>query len=165
MPQQQPDPCANRVLTHFNLRDSSDGHPPPKLCRVISRRYARYRKTQFENIRHQLQAALFEKPPPSLRVAASRSGYKPCYLRQRFPKVCQAIVTRYAGFRKNSALERKARAKARMRQLAIDLHAEGTYPSAGQINKASKNPTGLNPSDLCAVLRNVRRELGLLKSG
>jgi len=27
-PQQQPDPCANQVLTRFNLTDSSDGHPP-----------------------------------------------------------------------------------------------------------------------------------------
>jgi len=139
---EDPPPALTQVTQRLGYKVSiSLSRYYPKLCRAISRRYARHRKKQFENIRHQLQAALFEKPPPSLRAAASRSEYAPPYLRRQFPKICQAIVNRFAGFRKKSALERKARAKARMRQLALDLYAkEYIRPSDKSITRRTILP-------------------------
>jgi len=131
---------------------------------TISTRHARYRKTQFEDIRHKLRAALCEEPPPCLLAAASRFGYAPRYLRRQFPKICQAIVNRCAQFRKKRSLERKKHATTTIRRLAVDLHAKGTYPTVRQLRKASNGPTGLEPSELCALLRDVKRELGLPKS-
>jgi len=54
--------------------------------------------------------------------------------------------------------------KKRIRQVALDLHAKGTYPSFEQVKRASKGLTGLDCSEVCAVLRKEKRELGLLKS-
>jgi DNA-binding Lrp family transcriptional regulator len=135
----------------------------PELCSEISTRHAKYSKTKVENIRPELQAALCEEPPPSLRAAASRLGYTQPFLRRYFPKASQEIVIRYARFRRESSLERKKQAKTRIRRLAMDLHLRGTYPSADQLRKASNGPTGLDRSELCAVLRDVRREVGLLQ--
>lgn len=133
----------------------------PALCQRVSARHTKYRKTQFENLHHELQIALSEHPPPPLRSVAARLGYTTSYL-QKFPRACQTIVNRYVKFRKKSALERKANARERITRLALDLHAKGIYPSAGQLKRASNGPTGLDPSELFAVLRNVRRELGII---
>ncbi len=59
---------------------------------------------------------------------------------------------------------RSVRAKKRIRQTALDLHAEETYPSFEQVKRASKGPTGLDCPEVCAVLHKVKGELGLLKS-
>ncbi len=134
----------------------------PELSKAISTRHARYRKTQFENIRHELQAALYQERPACLRRLASRLGRKSGYLRGQFPKECQALVKRHAQFTKKGCLERKEHAKTRIRQLALNLYAKGRHPSIEQIRKASKGPTGLDRAELCAFLREVRRQLGLM---
>ena len=61
-------------------------------------------------------------------------------------------------------MERKKRAKTTIRRLAVDLHAKGTNPTVRQLRKASNGPVGLEPLELCALLRDVKRELGLLNS-
>jgi len=136
----------------------------PTLSRAISARHAEHRKAKFQGIGQGLKEVLGEEPPPSLRSAAARFGYAPEYLGAKFPKVCQAISRRHARFRKKCCLEKKRQARTEIRRLAFDLHAKGEYPSQTRLLKASKGAIGLNPTELCEFLREVRRELGLLTS-
>jgi methylphosphotriester-DNA--protein-cysteine methyltransferase len=136
----------------------------PELFAAILKRHTKYRKTQFYDIRCQLKAVLREESPPTLRATAERLGKKYLYLHEHFPEECKAIIKRYAQFKKKSILERKARAMMTMRRLALELYAKDKL-SYSQLKRASNGPTGLDASELCAVLRDVKRELGLTKSG
>jgi hypothetical protein len=135
----------------------------PELCRSISARYAEYRRARFRGISHKLKEALHDEPPPDLRAVASRSGYTRNYLRGKFPEESQAIDRRHLQFRKRRSLEKKRQARARIRLLAVDLHAMGQYPSQSRLQMISNGPIGLNSTEFCAFLREVRRELGLIK--
>jgi hypothetical protein len=120
---------------------------------------------QFKAICHRLEAILHEEPPSSLRAAAMRVGYDSCHLRSRFPDVIRAIAERYAGFKKSQSLEKKKEAVATIRSIALRLHSNGEYPSLKRVKKALNGPLGVVVSEAGAVLREVRRELSLIKSG
>lgn len=133
----------------------------PDLSQAIAKRHATHCKAQFESIGTKLEEFLQENPPPTLRIAARRCGYAPEYLGDKFPKVCQAISKRYAQYRKKRSLEKKKQSKIRIRLLAMRLHVSGEHPSQSRIQEVSNGPIGLSPTELCAFLREVRRELGL----
>lgn len=158
-----PPPSPSEVSTRVGYKSGAGlRRSYPELFAAILKRHTKYRKTQFDDIRRQLKAALYEEPPPSLRATAKRVGKKYLYLHEHFPKECNAIVKRYAQFKKKSILERKAHAKTRLRRLALGLYAKGKL-SYSQLKKASNGPTGLDVSELCALLREIKRELGLPK--
>ena len=131
----------------------------PKLCRVIVKRHAEYRKVQFKARRHKLAAVLHEESPSSLRAAARRLGYNACYLGQQFPDVSQAIAKRHASFRKRQCLEGKKEQEARIRAIALHLDSVGGYPSRKRVKEVLNGPMGLNNSEVGAVLREVRTQL------
>jgi hypothetical protein len=132
----------------------------PEKHKAILDRYRKYQNAQYQGIRRQLKAASKENPPPSLREMVKRLGKKYLYLHEHFPNACEAIVTRYAQFMKNRRAEKKAQAKARMRRLAFELY-EKDYVTLLRLREASGRPTGLEWSELAAVLREVKRELRL----
>ena len=133
----------------------------PQLTRAISRRHAVHQHTQFKNLPKKLKAILHEEPSSSLGAVASRLGHDPEYLKKYFPKLCSAITKRHAQLSKERSLEKTKYAKQRVKQFALDLHAAGVYPSAHRLRKELNRPTGLERSELSAVLRDVRRELGI----
>lgn len=154
-----PPPSPSEVSTRVGYKSGAGlRRSYPKLFAAILKRHTKYRKTQFDDIRRQLKAVLREKSPPSLRATAKRVGKKYLYLHEHFPKECKAIIKRYAQFKKKSMLERKARAKTRMRRLALGLYAKDRL-SYSQLKRASNGPTGLECSELCTLLREIKREL------
>ena len=82
----------------------------------------------------------------------------------KFPAEGQAIDKRRALFSKRSSLKKKRQVMARVRLLALDLHANGEYPSPNRLMKSSDGPLGLSTSELCDLLRDVTREVGLLRA-
>lgn len=134
----------------------------PDLCRRIVERHAQYRKKLFEDIGHTLEGILHEEPPLSLRAAATRLGRNPCYLRLRFPNVCEAIAKRYALFLRKRSLKRKVEAAVRLREVALQLLSKGMYPSFKRIQRTLNGPCGLSPQAAGDVLRELRRELKLV---
>jgi len=126
---EDPPPTLNEVTKRLGYKDSTSLLKYyPKLCRVIVKRHAEYRKVQFKARRHKLAAVLHEESPSSLRAAARRLGYNACYLCQQFPDVSQAIAKRHASFRKRQCLERKKEQEARIRAIALHLDSVGGYP-------------------------------------
>jgi hypothetical protein len=163
---EQPPPTLDKVTERLGYKANTYLRENyPNLCRAIVRRHARYRKTKFKAICHQLEAILHEEPPLSLRATATRVGYDSCYLRSRFPDVIRAIAERYAGFKKSQSFEKKKEAVATIRSTALRLHSNGEYPSLKRVKKAVNGPLGVVTSEAGAVLREVRRELGLTKDG
>ena len=136
----------------------------PELSRSLAPRHAEYRKAQFKGIRHNLKDAIHEEPPPSFRAVAKRLGYTRNYLSMKFPAEGRTIDKRHSLFRKRNSLKKKRQTMMRVRLLALDLHANGEYPSPKRLMKSSDGPLGLSTSELCNLLRDVRRELGLLRA-
>lgn len=139
-----------------------DGYP--ELATAIVTRHAMYRTAQLENIRDALQSSLYEEPPICLRTIASRLGRSCDYLRHQFPEESGAIVKRYSDFNHNAVKQRKALAKTKVRQLALDLGARGIYPSYTRIRRASNGPIGLDCLEVSTALRDITRRLALLKN-
>jgi hypothetical protein len=135
----------------------------PELFEAILKRYRKYQQAQHEGIRRQLEASLSEEPPPSLRAMVVRLKTTYLILYWHFQRECKAIAARYARFAKKDRARKKVLAKARMRRLALDLSKVG-YVSIVRLREASGGPTGLESSELAAVLREVKRELGLSRS-
>lgn len=157
---EDPPPTLNEVTKRLGYKDSTSLLKYyPKLCRVIVKRHAEYRKVQFKAMRHKLAAILHEESPSSLRAAARRLGYNACYLGQQFPDVSQAIAKRHASFRKRQCLERKKEQEARIRAIALHLDSVGGYPSRKRVKEVLNGPMGLNNSEVGAVLREVRTQL------
>lgn len=136
----------------------------PELSRSLAPRHAEYRKAQFKGIRHKLKDAIHEEPPPSFRAVAKRLGYTRNYLSMKFPAEGRTIDKRHSLFRKRNSLKKKRQTMTRVRLLALDLHANGEYPSPKRLMKYSHGPLGLSTSELCTLLRDVRRELGLFRA-
>ena len=135
----------------------------PDVAQAIASRRAIYERAEFESLPQKLEAILHEMPSSSLRTVAKRLGHTPEYLKKHCPELSQAISKRHAQVKKKQTLEKTQRAKQRVRQLAMDLHAEGLYPSAPRVRRAMNGPTGLERSELSAVLRDVKGKLGLLQ--
>ncbi len=70
-------------------------------------------ESQFnlEQVRHALQAALNEYPPPSLKEVVRRHGYRSyTTLYKYFPDICRAISAQHADYQKAISLEKMQRA-------------------------------------------------------
>jgi len=111
-----------------------------------------------------LKATLKEDPSSSLGAVARRFGHDAEYLKKHFPQLCQAISKRHAELTKTRTMGKTEDAKQRIRQFAIDLYAQGLYPSAHRLRRELNQPTGLERTQLSEVLRDVRNELGISRS-
>src|SRR5713226_9785231 len=98
-------PSGLRKLTSVVIHSDSSGGPPKtaQACAPLERRTLR-------------------RPAPSLKQVVSRSGYSSSYISVSFPIQREAIKGRYRNFKKRLAAQQKAAAKARIRQIASDLH-------------------------------------------
>ena len=71
--------------------------------------------------------------------------------RQRSPEIRGMACPKFSG--------------AQHLSIALSLHSNGEYPSLKRVKKALNGPLGVVVSEAGAVLREVRRELGLTKDG
>jgi AraC-like DNA-binding protein len=133
----------------------------PELCEAIKARYHGHRKLKLHRLALHLNDALCEDPPPSLKQVVSRSAYSSSYISVSFPIQREAIKGRYRQFKKRLAAQQKAAAKSRIRQIASDLHAVGTYPAPREIVNICNGTIGMTTAELTMVLREVRLEHGL----
>ncbi|MCL4394918.1 MAG: hypothetical protein M1482_08985, partial [Chloroflexi bacterium] len=81
-----------------SLGYSNDGYVRqkyPELCRGISEKIARERRTWPDHVRSLLEAALDEQPAPTLRDLSRRLGYShSAVLRAREPALCDRLMER-----------------------------------------------------------------------
>jgi AraC-like DNA-binding protein len=133
----------------------------PELCAQISARYARHLVSQRDGMRKQLQAALTERIPPTLREVANRVGHDRSYLRTQFRALCRMVTKRRNRYVKQLSTARARKAKKRIRLAAKRLYSDGTYPSMRRVRASLSGEVTFDTRELSDVLREVRQELGL----
>jgi hypothetical protein len=88
-------------------------------------------------------------------------GPAPSYKSVAFPIQREAIKARYRESQRKLATERKAEAKSKTKQLALELNAAGVYPALTKIAQTYKGKIGMPGAEIAAVLREFRQENGI----
>lgn len=124
--------------------------PPPRRCDV-------------QILRQELEAILGEQegPPPSLQEAARRLRYNVQAMRRQCPELCDQIVARYAEYLQARKQQRMEKIAQEIRQVVLQLHKDGIYPSHDQVEAAMKRAGCLRDAEARAVWHEVLEELGL----
>jgi TniQ len=117
------------------------------------------RRMQPVTVMQTLQAALNESPPPSVRRVIQRTNHDKPMIYRHFPEICRAIARRFADYRKVQAVIRRDRARAEVRDAAIQLHARGVSITRNHLRPLLTSSDYTNLEEGRAALRLVREEL------
>jgi len=119
------------------------------------------REQRTAELRRELQGLLLEAPAVSLPVAGQRIGFHPSYLRQLCPEECAALGSRYLRWRHEASQLRKARLIEEVREIVLQLHTQGEYPSVTRVASLLP-PTALREwKALPAAVKAARQEIGV----
>ena len=121
-----------------------------------SRRSAPFNK---ETAARQMDGALRELPPPSLRAFERRSGYHGDTLQRHFPDRCRELQKRFREYHKASIQERRAKKIAAFRRIAYELHEQGTELLVNRVLKRMSPPRSLDYRIACEALAKIKREI------
>jgi hypothetical protein len=125
-----------------------------------SRRSAPFNK---ETAARQIDEALRELPPPSLRAFVMRNGYHSVTIQKHFPDQCREIQGRFRDFYEASIQQRQAKKIAEFRQIAYQLHEQGTELLVNRVLKRMSPPRSLDYRIACGTLAEIRREILTMK--
>ena len=119
------------------------------------------RSTAFhkDTAARQMDEALRESPPPSLRAFAMRNGYHNATIEKHFPGQCREIQERFREFYEASIQQRQAKKVAEFRQIAFQLHEQGTELFVNRVLKRMSPPRSMDYRIACEALAEVRREI------
>jgi hypothetical protein len=86
------------------------------------------RRLPFDKLKtvRQLEQAWREVPPPSLTTLENQNGYHYATIHKHFPDQCRAIQERFREYRAASIQKAHAAKIAQFRQIAYQLHEQGT---------------------------------------
>jgi hypothetical protein len=130
---------------------------------LSSPRHRRPRRTfEAERVRQALEDTLKDdtQPAPPMRAVAEGLGYAHSEIYGHLPELCQAISARYLAEQKQVGQDRIQQNCAEIRQIAIQLDAQGIYPSAYRIALEMCQPGFIRHRDGMATWHAVLRELG-----
>jgi hypothetical protein len=106
----------------------------PELCRRIRECYAKYNQMQFMlRVKHELELALIESPPPTVKVVFVRIGVSDRFLYTHFPKEHKLISKRYLEHRKNQSELNKEKDKMKIRNIIQELIKQKKFPSMNAV--------------------------------
>lgn len=108
---------------------------------------------------HQLELALEEFPPRSLRSLQNRNGYHFATLRKHFPEQCKAIKERFREYSAAMVRERHANKIAEFRKIAYQLHDQGVELFVSRVLTRLSGPRSLDYHTACEILAEIKREI------
>jgi hypothetical protein len=123
------------------------------LCVRRSKRFSRAKAAC------QMDEALRESPAPSLGAVERRGGYHKATLQKHFPDQCTAIQKRFRQFDAASIQERRAKKIAEYRQVAYQLHEQGTELFVNTVLKRMSPPRSLDYRIARETLAEIKREI------
>jgi hypothetical protein len=103
-----------------------------------------------------------EDPPPSLNRIAKRLGCSgSSYLSKHFPEQSAIITERYQAHVQARKARRLQALREQVRQATFEIHAQGLYPTLGELGKQLGKPKCILDPDVRAAWEEATRELGL----
>lgn len=137
-------------------------HTAPTLLDAPRRAQPRRQAFDSSAMRRALEAVLArdDQPPPPMRQVAKRLGHHHAELIQHLPELCHAISARYLAHRHQHSVEKQRRLCAEVRQAAVHLHQQGSYPSACRIARLLSQPGFIRDPVAIAARKEVLHELG-----
>jgi len=125
----------------------------------IRERYEAHKKTQFlSEVRAQLDAALTQVPPRTLKDTKRKLGVSDGWLRQHFPDERRAIAVRYLSHREEQAAMNKASDRDRLKTIVNELYADGTFPSMNAVLDVF-SASALKRAEVWATIKEARELL------
>jgi len=125
----------------------------------IRDRYEAYKKAQFlSEMRAQLDAALSQMPPPTLKDTTRKLGVSDGWLRQHFPNERRAIAVRSLRHREEQTALSRANDRDRLSTIVRELHANGTFPSMNAVLDVFM-ASALKRTEVWATIKEAREAL------
>jgi hypothetical protein len=133
--------------------------PLPQLRQPV-----RYRQEQVDV--HQCQKLINEvlegkEEPLGACQLAKRLGYGTRQLYALFPQECQLLTKRAKEYRKQQGALHTAQKCEEIRQMVIDLHAQGIYPSQRKLRQLLSDPNCLLDPEVRSAWYSICQELGI----
>jgi 2'-5' RNA ligase len=79
--------------------------------------------------------------------------------------VCEAVSSRYREYRRKMREERRRKILEEVREVTINMHASGVYPSQERVRLLLAKPGSIKEFGALAVWHETLRELGLENKG
>ncbi|XHX79319.1 MAG: hypothetical protein RBJ76_05135 [Stenomitos frigidus ULC029] len=121
--------------------------------------------TNFDQVHLQLEAVLLDHklPPPSLEATAKVLGHHRETLYRNFKDLCRAISAKYDQYEQIRYLNSINECCKEVRQVVLQLHDQGIYPSEARVSQYLARPGHLRYKKVRAVLQETRENLSLKK--
>jgi transcriptional regulator with XRE-family HTH domain len=110
-------------------------------------------------IAHELDLALKEFPPRSLKSFQIRNGYHYATLHKYFPEQCKAIQERFQGHSAAMIRERHAKKIAEFREIAYRLNEQGIELSVNRVLTRMSVPKSLDHRIACELLAEIKCDI------
>ena len=119
------------------------------------------RRWPFDKLKiaRQMEQALKELPPPSITTFQNRNGYHYSTLHKYFPDQCRAIQERFQEYRAASIQKAHANKIAEFRQIAYQLHEQGTELFVNRVLTRMSVPKSLEHRIARELLAEIKREI------
>lgn len=111
-------------------------------------------------IARQIDRALKEFPPCSLKSFQNRNGYHAATLHKHFPEQCRAIQERFREYSATMVRERHAKKLVEFRKIAYQLHEHGIELFVNRVLTRMSLPRSLDHRVACELLAEIKREIG-----
>lgn len=155
-------PSVTALAARWNINVALLHRYFPEMCQTVIERRRVDEKARADFQREYLKAALAENPPRSLkriiRTMSPRSWR--AQIEKRHPELCKAIRNRYHKYQVDLKKRNERELKREIRQAAIKLHRQSTYPSTNVVAARLSVPSRMSSLAARSVLREVQRELG-----
>lgn len=133
----------------------------PDLCDQLLARHRNWMEEHIADLRKLAEAALEETPGPSVQSVCIRMGISTEFMDRHFPDVRRRLAEQHSRCSTAETALRHERLSHAIRDVALELHGRGLYPSKREIMKHVPEEFGQEWQTIAAAVREVQTILGL----
>jgi hypothetical protein len=121
-----------------------------------------YRVFSIERLKRMLEAEIQSDiyPPPPMSRVAKKLGYDHSFLYKHLPGLCRAISARFEMYRAEQREEKISLLLREVRQVTLEIHAQGVYPSQVRVRNSLSIPGSMRIPEALNEWHATLKELG-----
>jgi transcriptional regulator with XRE-family HTH domain len=135
-----------------------------QIAAVISGQTAKkhYRVFSIEKLKRMLEEELDSDvyPPPPMSRVAKKLGYDHSFLYKHLPELCRAVSSKFEKYRAEQREEKNRLLLREVRQVTLDIHAQGVYPSQVRVRNLLARHWTIRVPEALAIWHATLKELG-----